>query len=435
MRHAIMFAFALLISLGTQVHAHKFPQHLQEFRSVLPGLEGEPLREVYRNISQGIDTEFGELVSQHFQQPIHFNHRVIGHWGFQGDIPFNVEPWRSELAKYPRRELIKLWQDYATRLVADTAEKTGLPLQQAKGLTGLIYNLHLLGDREAGQVMVDSVVPTTAILRDIEKNLHSLFGKHSAVAREVAQALHGIPRSLPDTARASRALEILREANLDEKLMTQYGAMLRKNQIHFTPARTTGATREGVRRARSFLQKPTTLTPRESLKAMRKLTDQKNVTTAPGLLTKDGTLLVLTPSRVVRATKMGLTYGLVGLASDSAVAAWYFLRGETWAEEFREELCNAVIRNVFVGTCVAVTVVLGASPHGWCVFGVAIGAYFIAETAIHFWNVYQDRQYLTIDDLRGFGVYADTPLDNRDTILMIPTDTNLQLPRESVLAP
>lgn len=434
MRNFLLLAAALMFGCGLCAHAHKLEGHLAEFHAVLPGLQGDNLQEAYRAICRGIDTDFGGVVSRHFHQPRHFNHRVIGHWGFQGNIPFNVEPWRSELAKYPRRELIRLWQEYTTKLVANTQALTGLPAQPAKGLTGLVYNLHLLGDREAGQVMVDAVIPTGAILKDLEKNLHSLFGKNSAASHEVVKALRGIPRGLPDAAKATRALEILQQAKLDERLMAQYGTALRSHRIQFTPHNAPVATREGIRRMSDFLRKPTVLTPQETPKAMRELASQKNVNSAPGMITKDGTLVVLTPSRVVRAAKTGLTYALVGLASDTAVASWRYLRHETWDEEFREELCNAVVRNVFIGTCVAVTVILGASPHGWCVLGVAVGAYLVVETAIHFWNLHQDKQFLTVGDLRGFGIVADTPLAEVDTMAEPPEDTTLRLPRETLLS-
>ena len=150
------------------------------------------------------------------------NHRIIGHWGFEGAIPFNSEPWKSQLAKYPKEQLIKMWKDFTNSLIKSAMEKTGLPQQQAKGLVGLLYNAHLLGDRVYGNVRVNEVVKPDLIIKDIGKNLHRLFGNNSNLAKTIMKEISQIPRNCVYASKCDQAIKILYKHQLGAHFYNTY---------------------------------------------------------------------------------------------------------------------------------------------------------------------------------------------------------------------
>lgn len=145
-----------------------------------------------------------------------------------------------------------------------------------------------------------------------------------------------------------------------------------------------------------------------------------------GLMTLDGRLLV--------SVKTGAKSGLMVFAADSGHAVYQYWNGDILKPELEQKIADAADRGAFVGTCVGVTVFLGATPAGWVVLAVSIGSYFVVDTALQVWHEYQDRKYLTADDLRGWGITLDTPLDPPPRSVLEPKqDTVLDPVSESLL--
>ena len=142
----------------------------------------------------------------------------------------------------------------------------------------------------------------------------------------------------------------------------------------------------------------------------------------------------LTPKgNLCLAMSAGAQAGLLTFAIDSGIATFRYLEGETWPMEFRQELEYAAIRGAVVGTCVAVSVVLGAAPGGWIVLAVGIGAYVVTDIAIKIWECHLDKQYLTMNDLKAFGIAPNSILEPNDTILRQSNDTILRMDKDSIL--
>ena len=145
-----------------------------------------------------------------------------------------------------------------------------------------------------------------------------------------------------------------------------------------------------------------------------------------GLMTQDGCLLV--------TVKAGVKSGLMVFAADSGHAFYQYFGGDILKPEFEQKVSDAAVRGGFVGTCVGVTVFLGATPTGWVVLAVSIGSYFVVDTVLQVWHEHKDRKYLTVDDLRGWGISLDTPLaPPTDSILEPKTDTVLEPTKDSLL--
>ena len=170
----------------------------------------------------------------------------------------------------------------------------------------------------------------------------------------------------------------------------------------------------------------TNLKPGKMKAICRKETGFKGrIEVRPALLTPTGRLLV--------SMKAGSMAGLMVFAADTGMATFYYFNGEINQRELGTAIEYAAIRALFVGVCVGVTVALGATPGGICVLAVAIGAYFIVDTAIRMWEAHLDKQYLTINDLRSFGITSDTTLDLVDTPLEMEYDTPLNLAGEDCI--
>jgi hypothetical protein len=223
----LVFAFAFLMAIVWQAHGMSYATgHKADFRTVCEGLQSPALDELHKHISQGMDDEFVRRVRQAFPDTrLEMNHRYLGHWGFQGSIPFRQEPYQRALAAYPRKELATLWQSFCDELVERSMKATGLPERQARAYAGLHYNMHLLGDLGPGNAVIDPLPEPGLIIRDIEKNLRRLFGNRSHIAKEVTEELLAIPAQPPEHF-AVAARRVMAKYPVGEALWKNYGDAL-----------------------------------------------------------------------------------------------------------------------------------------------------------------------------------------------------------------
>ncbi len=144
----------------------------------------------------------------------------------------------------------------------------------------------------------------------------------------------------------------------------------------------------------------------------------RKIDVCKGLMTADGRLLV--------SIKAGASAGLLVFAADAGHSVYRYVRDNSLKPELERNIEDAAIKGAFVGTCVGVTVFLGATPGGWCVLGVSIGSYLIIDTALRAWHESKDAKHLNISDLKGWGIYSDTPLNpTLDSTLSPKIDTPL----------
>ena len=169
-------------------------------------------------------------------------------------------------------------------------------------------------------------------------------------------------------------------------------------------------------RTGKFMKNATTKTLKEPLsrEGIEKLRDsiareaKTNPSVNAGLLAEDGRLFV--------AFGEGAMAGFLVFGLDSAVSFYHYKAGDIHWADFQREVQDAAFKGGVVGSCVAVSVFLGATPAGWVVLGVSTGAYFVADMAATAWHDYHDRGLLTMDDLRAWG------LDGVESILTLPND-------------
>ena len=393
--------------------------HKAQYQRLFGDLGGDNLSQLHKSISQGMDVDFPAYLKQRTGLKLHANHRYLGHWGFEGSIPFNDKVYGDILSQYPRDEIISAWRDFVNSQTQKAMSLTGLPEKQARALAGLIYDDHILADLLPGNKVLEPLSSVQSIKKDIVKNMHRLFGNNSEYVRDVERRLSAILKETMSSKQganpqlaAERILKELNNCGLGDKLYTSYGHKLQRMKI--VPKQTQAwsnalATRMG---------RPQHLSLEQSVKYKAKIRKEglpkpkipaSRVQECSGLLSQDGKLLIF--NSPLKAAKEGILTGAAIIITESSIAAYQHIRGETREWEMYQAIREAAMKGVFVGTAVAVTVLLGATPHGWCVLAVSIGAYIVIDTAIKVWNHYQDRKYLTMDDLRGFGIYSDTPID------------------------
>lgn len=151
----------------------------------------------------------------------------------------------------------------------------------------------------------------------------------------------------------------------------------------------------------------------------------------PGLLAADGTLWV--------GLRVGAIEGGLVFATEAGLAGYRYVRGDTLRADFLTEVSDAAVKGAAVGSATAVAVVLApAGPAGWIVAGVGIGTYMFVDSSLKTWHEYTNRKYVSLDDLKGFGVdmqsvFAQGGKLVPDSGLLVPS-TPL-LPTTSVLQP
>lgn len=217
--------FVVILSLAMQSIAYPSPYqgstgHGRDIKSILGNKD---LDELYKLISTTVDQELPRIMKEKFGTNPGYNHRIFGHWGFEGAIPFDVEPYREPLSKYPKEELIRIWRETVNRLTLRAQQITGLPPRQAKGLVGLIYNIHLLGDLKPDPKTNKIIAPLRHLIpermnQEIIKNLHRMYGNNSSMVRMISEELNSLKNVKDPQKYAQMVLEILKKHNLGRNL-------------------------------------------------------------------------------------------------------------------------------------------------------------------------------------------------------------------------
>ena len=107
-------------------------------------------------------------------------------------------------------------------------------------------------------------------------------------------------------------------------------------------------------------------------------------------------------SMLLRLVKSpGFVAGGMTLAIDGGIATYKYFDGQINKSELAEEIQDASIRALAVGTAVQVVYLLVATPHGLIVAGVAIVTYMAADALISHFRQEYGQKYVTVQDLKG----------------------------------
>ena len=219
MRQAL-FLLGALVALSAYGHAsHRM--HEADIFAVFNGCDGLAFRRMAKRISSGMDNELPRRFRAEIG-PVPGNHRILGHcWTFGDAIPCRV--LEAIEARHPGRkaDFIALWQAFANEAIDEVSQVTGLPRKQAGALAALIHDVHLLGDRTPDNTLVDNVLTTDEIRRNIVKSAGTIWGRNSEVARHLKDAGKTAYANGDDEfSRAERLLSMMKSAGLGAAFTT-----------------------------------------------------------------------------------------------------------------------------------------------------------------------------------------------------------------------
>ncbi len=411
----LLALFLLLLSLLPS-YGHSGQQHLNDIRTVFGGYGGQAFDELAQYINHVIDTELPNEFRQKIG-PVPGNHRVLGHgWALDAAIP--KKTLEAIEQRYPGKkgELIDIWKRHVDAIHRKAAHLSGLPEKQSKALASIMYNVHLLGDIEPGNVLHELVLAPDDIARNIAKNAETLFQNAPAVAKKISERLNAVLKNGHALGRQQLAQALMTELyrlNLGSELNAccrfglrfdyapHYSRMAEtrramhqyKNRTGREPGvakRVKGVPRIG--RAPFVSALPTNL---EDLKMY--VAEEASVKLCKGLYTSAGKM-------IVQVNIPGVEAGLLVCSADAGVATYQYFSGAILKEEFERKLADAAVRGVACGVAHAVLVALVPTPGGILVAVVGIGAYYVANYAITLYRRAVDGSKLTAADLQVYGV-------------------------------
>lgn len=391
----------LILSIADPLLASSGSEHAGDMLKVLLG-EGNNDAEVRATLREFTKTIDNFKVIKGI--PVgNAGHRVYGHWGFAAEIPFEHGELKEALARIADLEgnearlaaiekIRAAWQEDAKHLIKLSEQLVGMDGRAARGLAGLLYDIHLLGDWQGKKLA--SLQDTKAIFSDLEKCMHRLFGNNSKAARDLVPYLHNaietslnICKHAPDCATQSVMNALKNAPSFRGHLanLLQYRAST--SGILFNPVT-------------KIVEHPQSMA---SYAAAARQQGLKVATVQPGLLLPNNRLLV--------AGKNGAASGLFVFAVDGGIAGYNYMSGNILKPEFGREITKAAITGTTVAGSVAVAVVLGATPGGIAVLAVGAGAYIIVDSAVQIWHQKMDQKYLSVEDLSMLGIAIDSPLE------------------------
>ena len=161
------------------------------------------------------------------------DHRIIGHgWTLGGSIPKNTLDVLTEHNPGKKQEIMVWWSRESRRLVDEMSQATGLPKKQAQALGGIVWCLHLLGDRMPGNTRVEWVLSPQGIVNDLEGYFGALFRGHPEYARALGRALSDALQAGHDEFEQSALImETMQKAPISEMLLRCWARTLAKHGI------------------------------------------------------------------------------------------------------------------------------------------------------------------------------------------------------------
>lgn len=393
--------------------------HVSDMKCVFNGYGDASFEELCRTISTGMDDTLPNMYRSKLG-PLPGNHRILGHpWALNDSIPPDV---MEELTKkYPRKKdvIIGVWREFASHLNAESLRITGLPKSQANALAAMLYDVHLLGDYEPGNVRVDIVLKPELTVQNFIKESKILFKNKPELAEEIEQRLNMVLKN-------SKGVDgqLLARRFRNEMMSLDIGGKLNKTwsktlKIRHTPTLVEQAAMYKAERSMTHIAENghgTLKTQKAPLSSEQLGKRFGKGTLRPAVLLSDGRLLV--------PLREGGKNALLLLALDTAVPTYQYVQGEIRWGDFERRVAEASVKAGAVGAATGVAVVLGFTPGGVVVLGVAMAAYEVTDIAIEATR----HEYFSPRDLEALG-------GELNTILQPPSNSILQLRPDTVLQP
>jgi len=487
--YLVIFLTALCIAKTPETSAMSGHQHSQDMIEILLGdksARAKDLRAMFREVSKTIDN-FGVIKGLPVGKE---GHRVYGHWGFADSIPFRKEPLKGVLdsvyqaeidsgktpkqaqsaRKAAQKKIVSQWRKDQSRILKLVGEELGFTYdngkfyntkgvditRQVKGLSGLLYDIHILGDYSG--VKTGALQNVGDLGRDIKKNLYRLLGNNSHLAKKIADEIEKVTKLCQTSQCKSDAImnvlknsEELRRA-IATKLAHKYPIVARlitskplwsaALPIAVVSARYNRLMNKLPQKLRAPVQAGIVAGAISSgiygYKAIKGEMDPFEAATKVGentglaagsiyisdaIITKLGDKYAL---QAIVNSKNGIMCKAFGTAANMGIATFIFdesqviynfCKGEISQKEFFKKTGEAVIRTSGSFAATYCAVALKFSPAGPVVMFISVGGYILADTGINKYKQLKARQYLTLDDIL---VKVPFEIRNKTTIFDLP---------------
>ena len=343
------------------------------------------------------------------------NHRIVGHWGMGGSIPFNEEPWKTAFAGYNQKEISELWGKYVNQLTDKALEVLGkdMPRAQARAIVSLIYDVHLIGDRTAGNTIVDPVLHIKRVQEDILKCLRIIYKSRPEVVEAVEKAFSEIHKNCPHAVRAQKILAILGETPLGKHFHEIYVRFFPKDAsgnplIRYSEEMAKKAL-AAARRKSAYLSKMwgELIKAGRSNKAVQmaagKVVGAKMIMTGvlQKVVTKKGNEFIVLSVPIPKELAAGGKAGVATFILAEGITYCRYANGNMTEDKFIEETAKNCIDGMVAGTVAYVVVAVGIVPGGWIVVGIGIGAAIAADVTFDLVVDATTMPAISINDLLG----------------------------------
>lgn len=461
--HKIFLSILIaVLSFNSESVAHNGDLHVSQMRNVLNGFSGKQFNELADAITKGIDEKeiIPDPVPPNRVQglPAEFkrslgklpsgNHRVLGHgWALGASIPEDTLQYL--LKEYPGKldEIKKINSMWSDNMVDLTEKLTGLPNigphSKAKAFASLLHNIHLLGDVEPGNKIIEPVLSPEDIKKNIVKDLRILADKSPDAVNQIETQLQNVIReshigkqtniskliARGECATVAEAEKLISQQCAHDLMETLYhanvGPLIHETcpnlSLEFSEkalqraARRTldkipGLAEKGVLHegalSKSAFGKGTELA-KQAYKACAKsavLGSAEDVVVTAGLLSENGSI-------IIPALGHGAYNGLTAFFLDTGIASYQYFYGDMPTGQFEKEIQDAAIKGASVGGATAVAIALGAASGGWVIIGVGVGTYFVTDLALEYYHECQKSKLISDKELRKFGFNRECRFD------------------------
>lgn len=419
-----------------------------------------------------LEQKFG-LAKRTLQNP---NHRFLCHgWMLDKDPPEIVLEMFQKKTGVQKSEFLNFWRHYQLETFAMAEKYTHLSPEKAKAYASFLWDIHLLGDWEPDSTKVKWLVPVEDIANDMCDRIRTMVGgdraeKLCAKITEFVEVRRS--KNLPTRHIALELKEWLTTKRIGDEIymankVAMKGVWNADIAININAENATiriqkeiaekAANNEAKRLAKEAKLKKSSSVPKpkeetQPLKVARDLKAQcKDAKLAKGFIPETmkpqkGYLVPITyksgrknyvlilKSSAVKAgvgsavnagtavasgAVAGAAEGVCAFVISSGIAFGMYQYGAIDDEELKEEFAKAAMSAAVVGTIVAVTVILGASPYGFTVIAVGIAGYVVCDMVFTMIK----QQTFTCDDILG---YMDEEFEDTASFFTIgtqPSDT------------
>jgi hypothetical protein len=271
---------AIILSLlATFAIAHSSAKlHLQDEVAVFNGYgDCDNFKALVAAVSGGVDNELPRLFREKIG-PVPGNHRILGHgWTLNAAIP--KKTWEKLLKKYPDKkdEIIEVWATFARTCIAKSEELSGLPRKQANALASIIYDIHLIGDLEPDNKLIEDVLSLEDIVKNFNKDCETLFANKPEYAYAVLiekKLAYAMQSELPYQEKASLVMDTLLKLKLGSMIYICWSKTLKFEYSvdASVNANATVKARQAVTASTNTVVKATAIASETGKKALYKVT-------------------------------------------------------------------------------------------------------------------------------------------------------------------